>query len=185
MIEDRYEQRAGPARPGTGPYGPRATGPCLHRPPCLSDGPRPWADFQAGPGRKARGPIVLWAVPWPAIWKIPNLIQNLTKHNYITFKSQILILHNSHNTMYSQIIFHLPKVTSFTSHRTWYFKFHKFPNTGPLPCLLLKGVGPSTARYVLRAGPNHCALGRAFSPRAACSTLIKDNRDLAACLLLQ
>jgi hypothetical protein len=39
----------------------------------------------------------------------------------------------------------MPKVTSFTCHRTWYFKFHKFPHTEPTLCLLLKAdrTGPS------------------------------------------
>ena len=42
----RHGPVLGTARKGTGPYGPRATGPCLHSPSCLPDGPG-----------TARGPI--------------------------------------------------------------------------------------------------------------------------------
>ena len=130
--------------------GRASTGHCA----CLTAQARP------GPAQKARGTIVLRAGPWPAIWKTPNLIQNLTKHKSITFKSQTLILHNSHNTIYSQIIFHLPKVKSLTRHRTWYFKFYKFPNTGPTPYLLLK-VGRAMPPDRPRGRPNATCFGPA------------------------
>jgi hypothetical protein len=48
----------------------------------------------------------------------------------------------------------MSKITSFGSHRIWYFQFHKFPDTGSTPCLLLK-AGRAVPPGKPRGRPKH------------------------------